>query len=155
MMLLMFIGASPGSCGGGVKTTTFIVFLMTLFSSSKGEDYINIFNRTISKNIIFKSFAVMLIAITFLLLGILGLSMLDPTPMDRSNFLSSTFEVFSALGTVGLSLGYTQKLSTSAKLIIILLMFLGRVGPLTLVMSLRYKKRKSVFQYAEENIMIG
>lgn len=155
MMLLMFIGASPGSCGGGVKTTTFTIFLMTLFSTSQGKDYINIFNRTISKDAIFKSFAVMLVAITFLLLGILGLSFFDPTPMNRNDFLSSTFEAFSALGTVGLSLGYTKKLSVYAKIVVILLMFLGRVGPLTLVMGLRYKYKKANYKFAEENIMIG
>ncbi len=155
MMLLMFIGASPGSCGGGVKTTTFTIFIMTLFSTSQGKDYINLFNRTISKEAIFKSFAVMLVAITFLLLGILGLSVFDPTPMNRSDFLSATFEAFSALGTVGLSLGYTKKLSVYAKIVTIMLMFLGRVGPLTLVMGLRYKHRKAVYKFAEENIMIG
>ncbi len=154
IMLLMFIGASPGSCGGGVKTTTFIIFIMTIFSTAKGKDYITIFKRTISKEVIFKSFAIILIAITFLLLGIIGLSLCDNTPMDRGDFLSYTFEAFSAIGTVGLSLGYTQKLTVVGKVIIILLMFLGRVGPLTLVLALRGKKRVNL-KFAEENIMIG
>ena len=154
IMLLMFIGASPGSCGGGVKTTTFIIFIMTIFSTAKGRDYISIFKRTISKEVIFKSFAIILIAMTFLLLGIVGLSLCDNTPMNRGDFLSYTFEAFSAIGTVGLSLGYTQKLSVMGKVIIILLMFLGRVGPLTLVLALRSKKRVDL-KFAEENIMIG
>ncbi len=154
IMLLMFIGASPGSCGGGVKTTTFIIFIMTIFSTAKGRDYISLFKRTISKEVIFKSFAIILIAMTFLLLGIMGLSLCDNTPMNRGDFLSYTFEAFSAIGTVGLSLGYTQKLSVMGKVIIILLMFLGRVGPLTLVLALRSKKRVDL-KFAEENIMIG
>ena len=154
IILLMFIGASPGSCGGGVKTTTFIVFILTIFSTAKGRDYISIFKRTIGKEVIFKSFAIILISITFLLLGIVGLSICDNTPMNRGDFLSYTFEAFSAIGTVGLSLGYTAKLTTVGKIIIISLMFLGRVGPLTLVVALRSKKRVNL-KFAEENIMIG
>jgi len=154
IMLLMFIGASPGSCGGGVKTTTFIIFIMTIFSTAKGRDYISIFKRTISKEVIFKSFAIILIAITFLLLGIVGLSLCDNNPMNRGDFFSYTFEAFSAMGTVGLSIGYTKKLTIIGKIIIILLMFLGRIGPLTLVLALRGKKRVNL-KFAEENIMIG
>ncbi len=155
IMLLMFIGASPGSCGGGVKTTTFTVFWLTLFATARGRDYINIFNRTITKEIIFKSFAIMLISITALLLGILALAYFDPTPMNRLDFLSSTFEAFSALGTVGLSIGYTHKLTLGGKIVIIILMYIGRVGPLTLILGLRYRSRKHMIQYAEENVMLG
>ena len=113
---------------------------MTIFSTAKGRDYISIFKRTISKEAIFKSFAIILIAITFLLLGIVGLSLCDNNPMNRGDFFSYTFEAFSAMGTVGLSIGYTKKLTIIGKIIIILLMFLGRIGPLTLVLALRGKK---------------
>ncbi len=155
IMMLMFIGASPGSCGGGVKTTTFTVFLLTLISTARGRDYINIFKRTIPKEIIFKSFAIILISVSTLILGILALAYFDPTPMNRFDFLSSTFEAFSALGTVGLSMGYTQKLTMGGKIIIILLMYIGRVGPLTLLLGLRYTSKKHMIKFAEENVMLG
>jgi trk system potassium uptake protein TrkH len=155
IILLMFVGASPGSCGGGVKTTTFTIFLMTLFSTIRGRDYINIFNRTISKEIIFKSFTIILVALSILLMGILSLSIFDSTPMNRGDFLSSVFEVFSALGTVGLSIGYTKQLTFGGKIVIILLMYIGRVGPLTLLLGLRYRSKRHMIQYAEENVLIG
>ena len=97
IMMLMFIGASPGSCGGGVKTTTFTVFLLTLVSTARGRDFINIFKRTIPKEIIFKSFAIMLISVSTLITGILALAYFDPTPMNRFDFLSSTFEEINLL----------------------------------------------------------
>ncbi len=155
IMMLMFIGASPGSCGGGVKTTTFTVFLLTLVSTARGRDFINIFKRTIPKEIIFKSFAIMLISVSTLITGILALAYFDPTPMNRFDFLSSTFEAFSALGTVGLSMGYTHKLTMGGKIVIIFLMYIGRVGPLTLLLGLRYGSKKKMIQYAEENVMLG
>jgi len=97
----------------------------------------------------------MLISVSTLITGILALAYFDPTPMNRFDFLSSTFEAFSALGTVGLSMGYTHKLTMGGKIVIIFLMYIGRVGPLTLLLGLRYGSKKKMIQYAEENVMLG
>ena len=143
--LLMFVGASPGSTGGGIKTTTFFIVIYSIFKILKGEKEINIFNRQISNETVLKSFAIL--AAYFMIIFLGALLLLYHTSYD---FLSTLFEVTSAVGTVGLSLGITAVIGTYGKLILILLMFIGRVGPVSLVMITSKKQKKIKIKYPKE-----
>lgn len=159
LLILMFIGASPGSTGGGVKTTSLALLLLTIWNRFKGNQEVSVFSRTISKenvnrmiSIIFASF----FAITFITSMLLISAEKGLLPdLSRNLFIEYLFEVVSAFGTVGLSMGVTQKLSDFQKIAIIIMMFSGRVGPLTLAYSLTRIKVKREIIYAEEGIMIG
>jgi trk system potassium uptake protein TrkH len=158
MIILMFIGASPGSTGGGIKTTSFTLLLMMIWSRFKGSEDVNMFNRTIPREtltrtitIIFASaFSICLITSILLLAG--GAENLQPT-QSRHFFVEYLFETVSAFGTVGLSMGITAKMNDLQKLAIILMMFAGRVGPLTLAFAWSAPKRG--LTYAEEQVMVG
>jgi len=158
MILLMFIGASPGSAGGGIKTTSFALLLIMIWNRLKGQEEVNIFNRTIPGEvltrtiaIIFASaFSIMLITSILLIFG--GESTLPPLN-TRHFFVEYLFETVSAFGTVGLSMGITEKMNDAQKVAIILMMFAGRVGPLTLAFSWYASKRG--LTYAEESVMVG
>jgi len=159
MMVLMFVGASPGSCGGGIKTTSLALFFSILYNRLRGVMHTNIARRTIpdeqaTRALTLMMLAVMLvIAAMFLLMGVElhGLSF----SASRGALLDYAFEAVSAFGTVGLSLGVTAKLSVAGKLIIILLMFIGRVGLLTVTFAFVRSARQDSIRYSEERIMIG
>ena len=158
LMMLMFIGASPGSTGGGIKTTSFALLFLMIWNRLRGQERVNVFNRTIPGEIstrtiaiIFASaFSVTLITSVLLLIG--GVSNLPPTE-SRHFFVEYLFETVSAFGNVGLSMGITPNLSVGQKLAIILMMFAGRVGPLTLAFS--WYSPKGGLTYAEESVMVG
>jgi trk system potassium uptake protein TrkH len=158
MIMLMFIGASPGSTGGGIKTTSFALLLLMIWNRLKGQDQVNVFNRTIPAEILTRTIAIIfasafsIILITSLLLLIGGVGNLPPVE-SRHFFVEYLFETVSAFGTVGLSMGITPNLSSGQKLAIILMMFAGRVGPLTLAFSWYATKRG--LTYAEESVMVG
>ncbi|MBN1783308.1 potassium-transporting ATPase subunit KdpA [bacterium] len=158
IVVLMFIGASPGSCGGGIKTTTFLLFLSSLYARFRLKQHVNLFSKKIPEQILskvtvivfFSLFAVILF--TFLLLVI-------EIPQGSHNatkgsFLAYLFEVVSAYGTVGLSMGVTPFLDTLSKLLIVILMYVGRLGPLTLAIALKPRKEDR-FKYTEENVLVG
>lgn len=159
MIILMFIGASPGSTGGGVKTTSGAILFLLIWNRLKGSEHVNVFNRTIPNetvtktiSIIFASaFSVVLITSFFLFAQSSGL------PPDRSRhfFLEYLFEAVSAFGTVGLSMGITPQMNSAQKLATILLMFAGRVGPLTFALALTLASRKKSITYAKETVMVG
>lgn len=149
-LILMFIGASPGSTGGGIKTTTFVVILVAMISMIRGNKDVNVFKRKVSDTIIKR--VMVLIAISIMVLSFMIFLLLLFEPFE---FEQTVFEAFSAFGTVGLSLGITPLLSSAGKLIIILLMYLGRVGPLTLLFALSAYTEKTNFTYTEEKISIG
>ena len=158
IMVLMFIGASPGSTGGGVKTTSFSILLLLFINRMKGNENVNVANRTIPKeqiektiSIVFASAIIIGIIIAVLLLA--SGSNADPLA-SRYQFIEYAFETFSAFGTVGLSMGVTPKLNDFQKYTIIAMMFIGRVGPLTLVFAW-YSARKKGLTYAEESVMVG
>lgn len=158
LIFLMFIGASPGSAGGGVKTTSLALFFAIFYSRIKGSPHTNLFRRTISPDVIAKALTLVILAIILIGLALFGLLVVQAPDMAHENkreFLSYLFEVFSAFGTVGLSIGATAKLNVLGKWIIILLMFAGRVGLLTLAFAIAGRTRRFAAQYAEENIMIG
>ena len=152
MIVLMFIGASPGSTGGGIKTTTFISIVLSVLSTYRSDPHVALEGRTIPKEVIQKAWAITTSAafLIFLMISILSLT-------ERADLLTVLFEVTSAFGTVGLSLGITPTLSVGGKMAIILTMFIGRVGPLTLAFVLSQKKNKKIahIKYPDERIMIG
>ncbi len=152
MILFMFVGASPGSTGGGVKTTTFAILLQSVTATLKGKQDVEFFERTIPAQTVVKSIAIFIICIIVVSVGVLVMTRVEP---DKS-FLSLLFEVVSAFGTVGLSLGITPFLSVIGKLCIVVLMFLGRVGPLTLVLAVgsRVVLPREV-EYPEGKVLIG
>lgn len=147
MTLLMFIGASPGSTGGGIKTTTFFIVIVSLFKILKGKTEIVIFNRRISNEVVLKSFAVLTTYFMVIFIGTLFLMF-----HTSYGFLNTMFEVVSALGTVGLSLGVSAEVGVYGKLILIIIMFVGRVGPVSLAMLTFRKHQETKIKYPEESI---
>ncbi|KEK23582.1 TrkH family potassium uptake protein [Bacillus gaemokensis] len=149
MMLLMFIGAGSASTGGGIKLTTFLIMLLGVLKFLQEQDDMVIFKKSIKDTLIVKSLAITVISILFIFLAILILSITEQVPL-----LNSAFEVFSAFGTVGLSMGLTPNLTVIGKLTIIFMMFFGKMGPLTLAFSFARKKQKKV-KYPNEDILTG
>lgn len=159
MMVLMFIGASPGSTGGGVKTTVFATLWAMARSRVRGRPATESFGRTINENQVAQALALVLIFLGALLTAtilLMSIGTVDPlTGHHRGDFLVLGFEVVSALATVGLSLGATPLLSDGGKIVIILLMFIGRLGPLTLIYALAARSKATGFNLAEEQIVLG
>ncbi|MFL5786116.1 MAG: TrkH family potassium uptake protein [Bacteriovoracaceae bacterium] len=152
IILLMFIGASPGSTGGGVKTTTFGVLLWSVMATLKGKYDVEFFERKVPQATVVKSIAIFIICLIVVSVGVLVMMRLEP---DK-NFLSLLFEVTSAFGTVGLSLGITPFLSILGKLVIVAMMYVGRVGPLTIVLAVGSKVvLPSKVEYPEGKVLIG
>lgn len=158
-IILMFIGASPGSCGGGVKTTTIAVFFAMVRSKLRGEEYTQIMNRSIPHQSIARTVSVIISAVLVIVVMTAALLVTQLGSVShadsRGMFLEYLFEAVSAFGTVGLSMGTTDRLDTVGKLLIVLLMFIGRLGPLTLALSIRARETPYRIQYTEENVMIG
>lgn len=158
MALFMFIGASPGSCGGGVKTTTFAILVWQGVSRFKGDRHPQLFGRSISEKSLGKAVSIVLMSAFIISLGLMALLMTElgsvSHPQSRGKFLELLFEVVSAFGTVGLSTGVTGTLSPGGKIIIIFLMFLGRLGPMAVAVALTRPVR-SRYYYVSEDIMIG
>lgn len=158
-IILMFIGACPGSTGGGVKTTTFgIIFLMAC-NRFMGRRSVKAFNRSVSDDSIHRALTVMLAAMAVIVLVFVLLMFAEEEPLPHHLtygwFVESLFEVISAFGTVGLSLGTTSQLHEAGKILIIILMFIGRVGLLTLVYNLARPTRPGEIVYLDEQVMVG
>ncbi len=158
IIVLMFIGASPGSCGGGVKTTTAGVVFAMLLAKSKNQEDVNIGRHRVPNEIVSKAVSVTFFAMMIVILATILLMLIEEWGIShiysRGLFLESFFEVISAFGTVGLSTGITPELSALGKLILVIVMFIGRVGPLTVVLAVG-RKMPPRFKYAQENILIG
>lgn len=152
-IFLMFVGASTGSTGGGIKTNTFAVLIMTLKSVVKGQEEVTVLKRRINENIVFQALAVIILSCGIVLLASLLLTITERTA--HHDFLEILFEATSAFGTVGLSMGVTSGLSPLGKLIVIATMFIGRLGPLTFAFALALKPAKSKIRYPEDKILIG
>lgn len=152
MIMLMFVGASPGGTGGGVKTTTFGVVALAVWSTIRGRSDVELFGRRLGRQVVDRSLAIVASALFLITTVILILA-----GRERAPLLPIMFEVFSAFGTVGLSTGLTPHLSLAGKLIIAATMFAGRVGPLTLAVALaRIQGRgERPFRYPEERVMVG
>ncbi|MDO5788442.1 TrkH family potassium uptake protein [Fusobacterium sp.] len=148
--ILMFIGASPGSTGGGIKTTTFGVIMFYVIGIAKKRENIEVFNRRIDWEILNRALAILVIAITYVAFIITCILVIDNFSMEQV-----VFEVISAFGTVGLTLGITPNLSVISKLLIIITMFVGRLGPLTFALAIGESKKKAISKYPKENILVG
>ncbi|MFD3156120.1 TrkH family potassium uptake protein [Haloimpatiens sp. FM7330] len=152
-MILMFIGGSPGSTAGGIKTATAGVLLMTVVSVIRGKDETEIFKRRINKDIIYRAFSIVVMSVGLVVTVTMILSITE----NGAPFEYLIYEATSAFGTVGLTLGLTPKLSAIGKIVIALTMYAGRVGPLTLALALAKNKRKkaSSIKYPEDKILVG
>ncbi len=151
VMILMFIGASPGSTGGGIKTTTVGALISALWATVKGKADVEIFGRRLDDTIIYKAFTILILSLILVLFVTLILSITENIPL-----VNILFETISAFGTVGLSTGYTSALSQIGRILITITMFVGRVGPLTLAVAMSERnKKKAMFHYPKEKIMVG
>ncbi|MBO8138542.1 MAG: TrkH family potassium uptake protein [Desulfotomaculum sp.] len=148
--LLMFIGASPSSCGGGIRTTTFAVILLSIFAFWRNREHVQVFKRELYPSDIYRSYAVFTVAILLVFFSTLVLLEIENFPA-----IKVLFEVCSAFGTTGLSLGITSDLSTPGKFIIILLMFVGRIGILSLLLLPHKPGKKQKIHYVKERIIVG
>lgn len=149
-LILMFIGASPGGTGGGIKTTTATILFKSIMRSVHDDTQIVIFNKAVPKESISRAIAVFTISTLLVISGVFLLLI-----SENFTFIEILFETVSAFGTVGLSLGITSQLSAFGKFVITLIMFLGRVGSLTVVIALASAKPKLNIKYPEETVLIG
>ncbi len=158
LIVLMFIGASPGSCGGGIKTTSLAALFVLGISRLRGKEYPQIFGRTIAEASIKKAVSVVMLSTMVVCAGIIALQVTEiggtSHLQSRGKFLELFFEVVSAFGTVGLSTGITGGLSALGKMIITGIMFVGRLGPLLIGVAVS-SEALSRYYYAEESIMVG
>jgi trk system potassium uptake protein TrkH len=150
IIILMFIGASPGSTGGGIKTTTFTTLIGAVIAMIRGKEDIVLFRYRLAKDRIYKAITLTILAL-FL---VVFMTMLLSTTEDHS-FLMILFEVTSAFGTVGLSMGLTPELTAFGKIIIMITMFAGRLGPITLAYALQPKTERELYRHPEGKIIIG
>lgn len=149
-ILLMFIGGSPASTAGGLKTTTIFLLIITTISFIKNNDDIEVFKRRISFSSVNRAVGLLVISLSlvFVVAFTLGL-------IEKFKYIDLLFETVSAFATVGLSKNLTPHLKDLTKMILILLMFIGRVGPLTIIFSFYNKVHKKKFRYAKENVIVG
>ena len=150
-IILMFIGGSPGSTAGGIKTTTIGVLFITVICVIKCREDTEVFNRRFSKDLVYRAFTLFFLGAGLVITATMLLSYTE----KGASFISLIFETASAFGTAGLSMGLTSELSNIGKVLIMILMYLGRVGPLTVVLSLTKKRVNSGVKYPEGKILIG
>ena len=158
MVILMIIGASPGSCGGGIKTTTFAINLAIIKARFHNQRDVNIFYRRMPSHIVSKTISITFFTLFLIILGTMFLLFTELAEVShqasRGMFLELLFEVVSAFATVGLSTGVTSHLSPIGRIVIVLLMFIGRLGPLTVALAVG-SKEKIHYKQAEENVLVG
>ncbi|MFK4391117.1 Trk family potassium uptake protein [Bacillus sp. AFS026049] len=151
IIFLMFVGASPGSTGGGIKTTTLATLLGTVWSQIKGKEDVVLFRRRIVIETIFKALTVTVIGLSL----ILTITMLLTITESGRDFLMILFEATSAFATVGLSMGLTPELSPIGRILIIFTMFAGRLGPLTIAFAIAMRRKPDPLRNPKGKIMIG
>lgn len=151
MSVLMFIGASPSSVGGGIRTTTFAIAVLFVITYANGRDQIQMFGREIHLIDVFRSFVVIMLALFMVLISTLILLVTEP----HATMTEIIFEISSAFGTCGMSLGITSDLSTIGKIVIMLLMFIGRVGIISFLYTLGGRSKKLKYHFPKERVIIG
>lgn len=151
LSFMMFIGASPSSVGGGILTTTFAIAVLFLINFARGKDDIQVFGREIYTIDVFRSYVVIILATTMVLVSTMILLLTE----KNATLLQIIFEITSAFGTCGMSLGITSDLSSPGKVIIMILMFVGRVGLISFLYSLGGKSEKPKYHYPKERVIIG
>ena len=159
IMFLMFVGAAPGSCGGGVKVSTLGILIAMFLSRLRGHDEPNLFYRSIPKETTGKALIIVLSAVLLISIIFCGLLITEswslPPRESRGYFIGLLFETISAFGTVGLSMGFTSQLTTGGRLLVIVMMLVGCLGPLTMAVALTRRKKGGYFNYAKGEIMVG
>lgn len=151
IILLMWIGASPASTGGGIKTSTFAIATLNIFATAKGKKRIEINTREISSSTVNRAFAIISISLIVIGGAIILLLFFEP----KKTLMEIAFECFSAYSTVGLSLNVTPTLSYNSKIVIIIVMFIGRIGMLNLLFGMLGQIGQKFYQYPQENILIN
>jgi len=149
-MLLMFIGGASGSTAGGIKVNTFGMLIATIWSTIRGREYPGVFGREFSVQQINRALTIIMVS-----MGIIGLAVFALALIEGFGFLDLLFETFSAFGTVGLSTGITPQLSAAGRVIITIVMFIGRLGPLALMLALIQRQKVSAYRYPGEAIRVG
>jgi len=159
LMFLMFVGASPGSTGGGIKTSTFAMLALYVRAAVRRRDEVEVFRRTIPRGIITRVMVVLVLA-----MGVVTVSVMALAVTERNNawlaqggerFMQILFESISAFGTVGLSTGLTRHLTSAGKVVIVVTMLVGRIGQLALLASMGQQRIRQAFSYPEERLMVG
>lgn len=150
-IILMFIGGASGSTAGGLKVTTFGVILFTVISALRGREETEAFGRKFSKETVYKAFVLLSICMMLVLTVTMILTITEP---DKS-FINLLYEATSAFGTVGLTAGVTQSITPISKVVLLLTMYFGRVGPLTVILAVIHSRKKSKIKYPEAKILIG
>ncbi|MCJ7471848.1 MAG: Trk family potassium uptake protein, partial [Actinobacteria bacterium] len=150
LSLLMFIGASPGGTGGGIKTTTFVTVAAAGVSSIRGRSSVNLFKRRLPDSAIYRALTLTLTAIALVIFSTIGLLV-----FENCSLKDALFEAISAFGTVGLTTGITGSLTMPGKIILILSMFIGRIGISTLSVAIAFRSSVSKISYPEDTITIG
>ena len=153
MSILMFIGGSPAGTAGGIKTVTLVISLMYIFSLQNGHETVSMFKRRVDDQVVKRSLTIAILSFFICTLGLFILSM-----NEGADFIDLIFEVFSAFGTVGLSASLTPTLTVLGKIVIIILMYIGRIGPLTMVFvfAKKYKQKKGQdIMYPTADVLIG
>jgi trk system potassium uptake protein TrkH len=159
VMLLMFVGGSPGSCAGGVKTTTLGVLTLAAWQRIRGHVHVNAFRRSLGHSTLENAVTIVIGGVAVVLAGLSAMLFLQAPHSSVSElhgeFMAYFFEVVSAVGTVGLSVGVTSSLTPGARVLVIALMFVGRLGPLTVATALASPAGGSDWQQAQEDVMVG
>ena len=154
-MVLMFIGGSPGSTAGGIKTVTLAVVVLTAIAALRKRNDVEMFNRSISIAVVGRAITVTLLFVVVLFAATLILSITENSNSSVITMSDIMFEASSALGTVGLTTGITSSLTDAGKLIIIAVMLIGRLGPLTLLAVLTFNLKPVRYNYPSEAIIVG
>lgn len=159
ILFLMFVGASPGSTGGGIKTSTFMVLLANTYSIMNGQSEVHLFDRTIPKRVIQEAISIVGIALTLIFIFTFSLLITEGfkwgLASTKAGFIKILFEVISAFSNVGLTTGITPALSNAGKLIIIITMYIGRISPLTLALVVGRREQEPPIGYPVETVMVG
>ena len=151
IFLLMWIGASPASTGGGIKTSTFAIATLNFWSLARGKDRLELFRREVAEISIRRAFAIISLSLVVIGMGIFAIAFFD----SDEKLIDIGFECFSAYSTVGLSLGITESLSDPSKFVIIMLMFTGRVSMLSILIAITNKEKRKHYRYSQEEILIN
>ncbi len=147
---LMFIGGGPNSVTGGIKVTAFAILLLSIWTLSRGRESIDVRGRRIPLTQFYRA-----VALTIILFSLIFAAALILSVTEQADFLTTLFEATSAVGIVGLSMGLTPELSDAGKLVVTICMFIGRLGPLTIIWALTKPVKKSKLKYPEEHVVIG
>jgi trk system potassium uptake protein TrkH len=155
LILLMFVGGSPGGTAGGVKTVTVVIILMAVIAMLRKRAEVEVLRRSIRNVIVDRAVTIVTLYVLVLLVATLALNVTESHYRQHFALIDMMFETASALGTVGLTVGITPTLTMAGKVIIIAVMLIGRLGPLTLVAALTFNTKPARYDYPDEAVIVG